>query len=417
MSAYGASRETTPTVDRLRERSLLFSNAFSTSSWTIPAHASMLTGRYPSSLAPNPSDRRAFRAAPSLAQLFREAGYATAAFAGGGFLSKSFGVDRGFDVFEGGAGSAVLPHAVEWLEQERTAPFFLFFHTYHVHIYYTDRRYVTDEQGGRLSSLFTAYPDPAFRTACCDPDFEPTADEEEFTLALYDGGVAAADEMVAEIIGALERRGLMENTAIIFTSDHGEEFWEHTGKAAYHGHSLYDEILRIPFIWYEPGMQRAGQTVDAPVSLIDIVPTVAARFGLAAPADLDGVDLGALIAAGEQLAPRPLFAEGILHGPQRWSVRTAKGKLITTPKPDVQAGEGKKYPVPTAAPVEVYLPDDTDERRNMATEQPGIRAELLTALREHRAAAATEPPGSPGKPGDELPDETTQRLRALGYVD
>jgi len=158
----------------------------------------------------------------------------------------------------------------------------------------------------------------------------------------------------------------------------------------------------------------AGRNVETPVSLVDIVPTVAARFGLA-PEPSDGVDLSPLLDGTGRIAPRPLFAEGILHGPQRWSVRAPSGKLISTPHPDLQMGEGKRWPVPSRAPVEVYLPTDAGEIRDVAADRPRLRAELMTELRRHIAAATRQI--APAAAAQAVPEATEDRLRELGYMD
>src|SRR5262249_30570602 len=184
MSTYGASRPTTPAIDALARRGVRFTNAFSPSPWTLPGHAAMLSGRYPSSLSPDPNDSRLYQAAPLLATLFRRAGYRTAAHTDGGFLSHGFGVDRDFERFADGeditpaeretlaaAGELVKAGKVDeakrltaplaqrrdlttWVEEQLrafgAAPFFLFLHTYVVHVPYLDRRYVETLDAGGL---------------------------------------------------------------------------------------------------------------------------------------------------------------------------------------------------------------------------------------------------------------------------
>lgn len=408
-SAYGAERDTTPALRALAARGVRFDEAFTTSPWTLPAHAALLTGRYPSSLAPDPNDGRLLHAAPPLAELFRTAGARTAAFTGTAFVSGRYGFDRGFETFASGPAAAVAA----WLEQHRDEPFFLFFHTYLVHAPYRDHRFVEGLPGGRLE----AYRQDERRRrflglALAYGRFVPTPEERAYLLALYDGGVARADEQVATIWAALERLGLTASTAVVVVSDHGEEFWQHTGRAAYHGHTLYDELLRVPLVWYEPGLPEPGRTVDQPVSLVDVVPTVVARFGLAPPERLDGLDLSPLLDGGRWEVDRPLFAEGVRHGPARASVRTRQGKLIAA-LDDVQHGEAKHAPL-NVAPVELFLPGDRDERFEASAQEPELVRTLEALLAEHRGRAAQAPPPAELEP---LTPKLRRQLRALGYAE
>jgi arylsulfatase A-like enzyme len=410
-SLYGGPRPTTPTLDELATRAVRFTHAYSPSPWTLPAHAAMLTGRYPEALSRDP-DAALYALAPLLSTRLREHGYATAAVTGGAFVAADFGADRGFDRFAEGD----VADAVAWIASGPRVPFFLFFHTYVAHMPYRDRRFVGDADGGRLAAIYEGEQpvwEPLHMQVCC-AGMELTESEKEFLLRLYDGGVAAADEMVGKILAALRSAGALERTIVVVTSDHGEEFWDHTGRAAYHGHTLYDELLRVPLLWYEPALAHPGSTREERVGLIDLVPTILARIGIRVPDGLDGRDLSPLLDGGSWDPTRPLFAGSIRHGPRRHGVIAPAGKLIVTPHPSVQHGEGRTYPVPTASERQLYLPDDPTERRERSGEHPQLRATLMRALRTHHdAVIPTSPPARTGP----LEPATQDRLRALGYVE
>jgi hypothetical protein len=423
MSLYGAPRRTTPAIDALAARGVRFTHAYSPSPWTLPAHATMLTGRYPSSLSPNFSDQL-YRLAPLLSTLLKTHGYRTAAVTGGGFVSKAFGADIGFDSFaqrnwdidrsRGDARPSNLADALQWIEAG-AGPFFLFFHTYVAHVPYADRRFVADGEGGRLADIYkgkmTAWMDTNLRLNCGRIDL--TDAEKQFLLALYDGGVAAADEMVAEVVAGLRRAGLLERTIIVITSDHGEEFWDHSNRAAFHGHTLYNELLRVPLVWYEPDLPDPGSSRAEAVGLVDIVPTVLARLGIAPPGGLDGVDLSPLLEDGRwNGADRTLFGEGVMHGPPRQGAISSDGTLILTPDPAIQHGEGVLCPVPVLDRRELYLPDDVAQQHNRSAAQPALAESLAADLRTHAAAVA---PAQPDVARPPLDEETKERLRALGY--
>jgi arylsulfatase A-like enzyme len=407
LSCYGNTRRTSPTIDALAARGVRFTNAFSPASWTLPAHAAMLTGRYPLSLSTAQEDKELYRKVPLLSTILRDAGYRTGAVTGGGLVGKVFGADAGFDHFEHGG----IDQAIRWLERQSTAvPFFLFFHTYGIHSPYRDRRYVQDLSGGRLAQIFGEGQERIFQQVCCR-GLEPTQHEREFLLALYDGGIARADEMVRDLLRAVERFGVLENTIIVVTSDHGEEFWEHTGRGAHHGHTLFDELLRVPLIWAGPGVAR-GIVRDDLVSLVDIVPTILAQAGVGHTATVEGVDLGGALRSGGPLPDRAVFAESVRDGPRMLAVRTPAAKLIEPadrdrrwPNVDVRLQVGRH----------LYLASDPGERHDVHRERPALAEALgahLTGRRQRLATAnAEEVPLTDG-----LDPETEEQLRALGYL-
>jgi arylsulfatase A-like enzyme len=252
-----------------------------------------------------------------------------------------------------------------------------------------------------------------FKKICCEA-MTLTPQEQDFLLALYDGGIAAADDMVAQLITALSQSNLRDQTTIIVTSDHGEEFWEHTGRGGHHGHTLYDELLKIPLIWHEAALVTAGEKSEVPVSLIDLLPTIVSRFNLKGPERVDGLDISPLLDGLAWHPPRDLFAEGVFHGPARTSIRTPRGKLVWTPNPLLQNGEGKKYPVPVRDRVELYLPDDPGEQHDVSDDFPDLRNELMNKLRVHLDAGAK---AAPSADPELMSEELKEQLRDLGYLE
>ena len=411
MSLHGAARRTTPAIDALAAKAVHFTNAFSPAPWTLPAHAAMLSGRYPSSLSSDFNDHL-YERAPLLSTLLKNHGYRTAAVTGGAFVSHAYGADVGFDSFRVGG----VQDAVAAIQTQAGNPFFLFFHTYVTHIPFKDRRYVLDVDGGRLAEIYQGkaptWLGPHLQITC--GWMNPTPAEKEFLLGLYDGGVAAADEMVAELVTALEGAGVLDRTIVVVTSDHGEEFWDHTGRGAYHGHSLYNELLRVPLVWYEPDLPLQGHARAEPVSLVDLVPTVMARLGFPVPAGLEGADLSPLLDGAEWTIDRELFAEATRHGPPRQSVLSATGKLIVTANPELQEGEGKRCAVPVLAPRELYLPGDPAEKEDRFSAAAPLAEHLAAALRAHAASAVATSPSQAPTPLDAA---TRERLRSLGYLE
>ncbi len=354
---------------------------------------------------------------PVLARLFRRAGYSTGAFTGGAWISKSFRFQKGFDHFNADGGK--ISAGIRWVEDHRDESWFLFFHTFSAHVPYTDTRFTADHEGGRFMSLL----DPesreelpeykaAWRGLKCG-EMDATRAEREYVEALYDGGVGRADDLVATWLEAIDRLGLRERTAVIVLSDHGEEFWEHTGRGSSHGNTLYDEILRVPLIWVEPGTIAAGGTVTEPVSLIDVVPTIAARFGLVPPAISDGVDLSPLLDGGNWNVVRPIFAESIRDGATRVSVRTKRGKLIAlTGPPKPRSGQTLCDP-PVLPEVELFLLNDRSESDDRSGRAAGLERELHELIANHLRQAKT---AAKDAPKTVLDTETEEALRRLGYI-
>jgi arylsulfatase A-like enzyme len=249
LGLYGHSRPTSPTLDRLGERSLVFENAYSQASKTGESVPSFMTGTYPSNL---PRDYESLRhrrkwayrlgdAAVPLAVLLKRQGYATGAGVGLRVL-KEMGMDRGFDAFR-----ADKPEAAtrEFLDKAR-APFFLWAHFKQPHAPY---------------------------------DRNPKHDFGDEPIDRYDGEVAAADDSVKAVLSQLRRRGLTDSTIVIVTADHGEEFGEHGGR--FHTRKLYRELLHVPLIVKIPGIEP--RRISEPVELVDIVPTLADVLGFELP--------------------------------------------------------------------------------------------------------------------------------------
>jgi arylsulfatase A-like enzyme len=413
LSSYGADRPS-PAIDALAARGARFENAFSPSSWTLPAHASMLSGRYPSSINDDPNSLDLFRKSKLLTSILSEHGYQTGAVTGGSYLGSKFGLAEHFDFFDESSATSNVAVAQDWLGKNATKPFFFFFHTYFAHAPYIDRRYVQGMSGGRLQDIYTDGKMNKPHFAVCCEGLETTVAERAFVESLYDGGVAVIDGYVEQLWETLGTLDLQKKTLVIITSDHGEEFWEHTGRGAYHGHTLYDELLRVPLIWVDPQSSKKGSVVTEPVNLIDIVPSLLARLGIKSSEPVDGIDLQPLLATGAWDVDRVLFAEGSRNGPERKSVRSDGAKLIVTPHPSVQGGDGARYPVPVLAPVELYLPGDDAERHNLAQQKGELVRALMERLQsriqrmpEDHRAGSLEP----------LDEQTRDQLRTLGYLE
>jgi arylsulfatase A-like enzyme len=317
LSGYGYARPTSPHLDHIAQQGVVFEDAISTSSWTLPAHQGLLTGRYPHEHGPL-REQPLKRSLPTLAQVLDDHGYRTAAFsANTDFFNRRAGFDRGFLHFEdyfysvadsvyrtfwgrlvfhnyvgGLLGLDELPGRkkaadvnralLHWLDRDHDKPFFAFLNYLDVHGPYIP------EQPYRYK-----FANPASQAQCAptllgrlNPLHRP--DEVEHLLQLspacfqlqvdaYDGAVSYVDDQIASLFSELAGRGLDKNTLVVITSDHGESFGEH-GLVS-HGTSLYREQLWVPLIYWWPGHVPSGMRIDRPISGASLPATILNLLG------------------------------------------------------------------------------------------------------------------------------------------
>jgi len=415
LAAYGNPRPTSPAIDQLAREGVLFENAISHASWTLPGFVGLLSGRYPS--------KQVFqgRLRSSLVEQIRNAGYATAAFTEGAYVSRQFGMDRGFDSWweqegkialrgeslrpaEGGGVGLTFTRARDWLRENGGRPFFLMIHTYETHGPYGRMRFAEDMPSGRLPERIFA-PRHASRVRAGEI---PVADEEvAYVRALYDASVAEADRHVGELLQTLESLDLAERTVVVLTSDHGQLLGErrrdHLGL---HGENLYDPSLHVPLILRDPRRETAGARVTAQVRLIDVLPTVLDLAGAGAGPGEQGSSLAPLM-SGASSADRLAYSELLFLRSRRLrraSVRTPEWKLILN------------APGTDAPTLELYdLAADPLEHANLVEKRPEDRERLYSLLAEERSARAKE--GRAAMSGEGLDPALRQRLRSLGYAE
>ena len=332
LGCYGyRERLTTPFLDRLAERAIVFEDASATAGWTKPSVPSFFTGTFPMQHgvyrgsardeAGTTSDVLPERAT-TLAELFRDHGYQTAAFVKNAQLRKGLGFEQGFDQYRDQAGDAreIRWRARDWLEERDPGrPFFLYLHFLDAHWPYpvpeeyvglfADPEALAELQGPDWRKL---------RDAVNDGQVELGKGQREALVALYDGALRYIDDQLALLWKTLEREGLARDTVICVVSDHGEEFGEH-GKLG-HGHGLWENLLRVPWILAIPG--GASRRVSTPVSLVDLLPTLAGTVGIDSLPPNMGVDRRV-----DSGAARPIFAEHLEPGSYQQSLKDQRSKI------------------------------------------------------------------------------------------
>ncbi len=422
IGAYGHDAGTTPRIDALARESLVFEQASAPAPWTLPSTVSLLTSRLPCEHRVLVDGDRVPPDLPTLAERLRDAGYYTASFYSNAYAGPMTGLERGFAT----ANALALRDGEmlkDWLASVGTQPFFLYVHDVEPHDPYqapsSESRAVRKRTNVLLGSHrqlsridWSAGRPPGTTDVYARQQQVARALDglRDAAERLYDADVRLADERLGQVVDALSARGRWRNTLFVLVSDHGEEFGERGGWQ--HDHSLYEELVRVPLLLRLPGGAGGGRRIAAPVSLLDVLPTVL---------DLVGRPELASDARGRSLLP---LAQGeeLPAGLRVVSQRVNRKKYY---RPDKQARgdlnvalrHGRWKGIWNAEPdtFELYdLAADPNERSDLAARHP----ERVAAWRAAGARSAENcvPAGAPAAP-PALDEATREGLRALGYVD
>lgn len=405
LAAFDPAAGPLPELDRLAAESVRYANALSSASWTLPAHASLLTGLYPD--RHGATDRRVTLAesVETLAGTLARAGYETAAFTGGGFLDAKYGLGRGFHRYE--AKTHAKQEPAETLpgllgrvkgflaERDGDRPLFLFLHTYAVHNYYDARAEAAVQSRRSELAPRKRYVDCVLGRKACPPEAW------DDLRALYRAELELADAAFGELRAELERAGVFEDAYVVLLSDHGEGF-EPERRRIHHGGRLHADQLRVPLLVRGPGL--APRDESTPVSLVDLMPTLLELAGAGVPAGLDGRSLAANLRDGAALAPRPLLA---MEHYFEWhdGARETASEVRATPR-ETAVIDGATWSI-TGAVDELYALDDPSQA---APRVPGDaeRAALRAVLDARPATRAASRPA-------EEDEGLGNALDALGY--
>jgi len=391
MGLYGYARPTTPNLDHFATQAVVFERAMSHASSTRPAHQALFQSR-PASAA--------VREGRVLAGVLRENGFRTVAFTGGGNISSRLGFGRGFERYQesdsGLAGS--VPRAASWLREQRDERFFLFLHTYDIHLPYDPPEPFASMFGSAYDGRVRGDNSRSLLRASRGLDQQAPASvpldvaDKARVVSLYDGGIRYTDDQLKHFFNVVEELGLLRDTIVVFFSDHGEEFWEHD--SAIHSHTLYQELLHVPLIVRAPGLE-ARRVADT-VPLMDLAPTLLELLDVAVPDVFEGQSLASMM-RGEASGHRSVISEQ----------RDLKSWIRHPWKLIRRAGSN--------APELYDLARDPGERRNIATLHPD-RVRQLTAQLDARVAENADSHVLELEPGIEDPAHL-DRLRVLGYIE
>lgn len=375
LSCYVPGATRTPNIDKLARGGTTFEQVNSVIPLTLPSHASTLTSTYPFANGVQDNGDRLPASAVTLAGTLHSHGYQTAAFLGGFVLDRRFGLDQGFDTYEGPQaslsagdtdpgdvkrkGDAVTQAGEAWLSDHGNKPFFLFLHLYDLHTPYN------------LSA----------------------AEQVKYGSG-YNGELNYVDQVFGSFWDYLASHDLVENTLVVFTSDHGEGLGEH-GEST-HGFFVYQSTLHVPLLIHWPAdTALLAERVNSPASLIDLSPTILEAVHLPIPEAMQGKSL---LAANT--APRDVFSESIY--PQKHfdasalaSLRSGRYKYIEAPRPEFYD-----------------LSQDPNETNNLY----GTKASLATAYQERVNQLRKMYKSNTPSTSTALSPDAVEKLHALGYL-
>ena len=382
LGCYGFRNVETPTIDLFASRGVRFERCYSQTPLTLPSHTTLMTGTLP--LFHGVRDNGGF-VVPSqlktMAELFKEKGYATGAFIAAYVLDSKWGLDQGFDTyfdkFDLGKfkrislgtvqrpANEVMAEALPWLERNKGEKFFAWIHLYDPHSPY--------DPPPPYDKLYAAHP--------------------------YLGEIAFADSQLRRLWELLERNGLDRNTILVLAGDHGESLGEHNEQS--HGFFIYQGAIHVPLIVATPFPKFQGIVSAEAVGLSDVLPTVCEMAGLPVPAGVQGHSLLPAFTDGRRKAPAPVYSE--TYYPRfhyGWS--------------DLKSVQDERYKLILAPVPELYdVVADPGEEKNLVYLEKGIydklSAEAETFIRKSGQNAYEMDMTT-------VDEETREKLSALGYV-
>ncbi|HET7213498.1 MAG TPA: sulfatase-like hydrolase/transferase, partial [Terriglobia bacterium] len=381
LSCYGYRGHATPHIDAIAKDGTLFSAIDSQVPLTLPSHTSLLTSTYPFSNGVEDNGEEVPAHTVTLASVLKAHGYNTAAFVGGFVLDRRFGLNQGFDLYDsrfdlhkaGGTdagdikrlGGEVVDSAIQWMQKNNEAPFFVFLHLYDLHSPYN------------LPPLYRS----RFGTG-------------------YEAELQYVDVEIGGLWNFLSQNGLLKNTLVVFTADHGEGLGQH-GEST-HGYFIYQSTLWVPLIFHWPAEHEHSfpARLNAPAGLVDVAPTILQFLGISSPPQFQGKSLLGWLYSGKPQADREIFSESLYahrhfgcSGLQ--SLRLGQYKYTDAPKPefyDLQKDPGELH--------NLYL-----QKRSLALAYRERLRDLVARFKKGHAASNRA-----------LNPEALARLSSLGYA-
>ena len=383
ISAYGAPEVNSPNVGALAREGVVFENAYAPIPLTLPSHASMLTGKTP--LAHGVFDNGRDRLSAehqTLAEVLRGNGFNTAAFVSAVVLAARFGLDRGFDVYDGDIpqvalmgerrGDVTTARAIDWLERHAGQRNFLFLHLFDPHAPYE----APEPFASEIRRVYHDYPD---------------------YIQDYVGEIAFTDHCIGELLAKLKQLGLYDHTLICVTADHGESHGEHGEDT--HAFFIYTSTMKVPLIFKVPGIPGPLRVRES-VEVTDIPTTLLSLLGLGFENEVQGHDLTGYLGGRESVFPDRAIV-GVTLEARKYGGSSLLGVIV-----------GDYHYIRAPRPELYNLARDVYERENLVAAEP----ETARRLRERLEGILARPEvlALPQRPTVDA--ETRRQLEQLGYV-
>ncbi len=386
IGCYGYPHIKTPNIDGLAADGILFQNATSQCPLTLPSHSSMFTGSYP--FFHGVRDNGGFYLGEdqvTLAEVLRQAGWATSAFIGAFVLDSRWGINQGFDYYYDNfdfakykkisldsvqrEGGEVIQAFFEWYEKSSPSRFFSWIHLYDPHSPYEP-------------------PEP----------YKTHYEQQEY--GLYDGEIAYADYLIGRVLDSLKDKGVLEKTIVVVVGDHGESLGEHQESS--HGFFIYDATVSVPMIIRIPSAELRGKTIAAQVENVDLMPTLCEVLGLPVPGAVQGQSLLPLIAGRKPLKDREAYSESYYpryhYGwSELKSLRTSGYKFVQAPRPELYD-----------------LTLDPREKDNIFSRESTLAEKFARNL--ERLEQKMSRKGIENRGPQQLDADSREKLMALGYI-
>jgi arylsulfatase A-like enzyme len=454
LGAYGHGRETAPNLAAMASEGTIFLDNVSQATWTKASTPSLMTSLYPTSTRVQGVPDRLSASATTLAEVFREAGYATVSYSSNAFTGRLTNLQQGFEELHEGSSISepryrsksareYVDRAVDWIEGHPDTPLFLFLHVFDPHHPFEPRapysttfaeaslreKHEQERESVRKVIADTAMrprglPTPA-ELAKAGIDAQKWLDYEK---DWYDGSILGMDAEVGRLKQRLRTLGLEKDTLLVFFSDHGEGFGEHG--TMWHGYTGYGELSGVPMMFHWPGVIPPGLKIAETVRNIDLMPTVLDLSGLPIPKE----------AQGQSLVPLMAAARAASQGGGSTSLKEAAGALGWQPQPAVTEksdhpdgerprgllsyaiiSDGWKLVHNVKSPdqrpeFELYNhQDDPLDQSNVLDAHPDVAETLKSQLVSWlKMAESAELPDA--NAAQDVPEKELERLRSLGYV-
>jgi len=401
VGTYGYYRNTTPNIDKLAEKSIVFQNAISQATWTKPSIASLFTSTYPTrhqTYAIQGINNRGKIALPdsfnTLAEQLKEKGYATVGLSHNIYTHPEFNLIQGFDEFEVIApDQKITTEAIEVIKNLKNGKTFFYIHYLGPHApYYPPYPYNESFMENTYEYVNTSNPKVH--------EIKKKIKSEEqldYVISQYDGDIAFIDNEIGQLLETLEKNMLEENTIIIITSDHGEDFLEHDGFIG-HSNLPYETQIKVPLIMRIPDTKEKELIID-PVQLVDIMPTVLYSTGIEVPLGLDGVNLFSV--KKDDIIRSKVFSEQINPRKHSISVRTEDWKYI--------------YNIITKKEMLFNLKEDPYEMHRLSGNlkiKQGFNVDVMEYYKNNLKKAEE----TKNIKDEKLSEENFKKLRELGYL-